>query len=590
MPEPESLCPVTSINQGTTGQYPKGTLLSDIIRAQNGKFPFPCNGRGTCGKCRVKAKGQLSEPSLFEQTALSPEDLASFVRLACQTHIFGPVELTFTIQEESQYILHQAVYEFAGPADSIWKGYSLETPPVISWETISRQLPPDIEPTLKALRQVGELNSLVKQVVVETLQNRAVAIHTVKMGRYGVAVDIGTTTLAAYLADLEDGRVIATSSAYNPQSSYGADVISRIGYSSVKDGLAILHRELIKAINGLIRQLTAKSAVSVTEIMIVNVVGNSSMIHFLLNVSPAGLGKAPFEPIFVSPQRHSAAELGIAAHPDGLLTVLPAIGGFVGSDISAGVLTCRMQPDKTELLIDIGTNGEVVLAGKGRMLACSTAAGPAFEGANIACGMLAGPGAIIDLAFDGEEINLTTLDGQPARGLCGTGLVRVIVELLRRGVISETGSFNHETKDPNFDSELKRYYLSRDREQPVYLSQGDIRQFQLAKGAIRAGLDLMLARLSLTPADLQTFYIAGAFGNYLHPEDAVFLGLIPDVPRDRIKTVGNTAGWGALISLLSQEATKELAHRVVGIEHVDLAGDPGFTDAFTEAMLFAPVN
>lgn len=265
---------------------------------------------------------------------------------------------------------------------------------------------------------------------------------------------------------------------------------------------------------------------------------------------------------------------------------MPGIGGFVGSDISAGILACKLNPARQEIFIDIGTNGELVLSGRGRMLACSTAAGPAFEGAMLSCGVLAKPGAIIDATVDKNEVNIITLNNEAPKGICGTGFVRTIVEMLRKGLITETGSFTSEINHPYFDREQQRFYLFKSDHQPIYLNQQDIRQFQLAKGAIRTGLELLLKHLAIKASDIDTIYLAGAFGTYLNPEDAIYLGLLPRLPVERIKAVGNTAGTGAVLSLLSQTALDDLANIVQGIEHIELAEEPDFSEVFTNAMMF----
>jgi uncharacterized 2Fe-2S/4Fe-4S cluster protein (DUF4445 family) len=472
--------------------------------------------------------------------------------------------------------------------DPLYQQRLISEPDVLCWENIAAQLPAGCKPTLDILRKIPGLSKFSGQFWVEIFANKVIDISaTPPRPKYGVAIDIGTTTLAAYLIDFRSARIVNTVSSFNPQATFGTDVISRIRYAQKPGGLKTLHELIIQAITELILQLASKTGIDLAQILQVNLVGNTGMVHLLLKVNPASLGEAPFTPNFIDVIELAPAEPGFNIHKDGLLYILPGIGGFVGSDISAGILACGLAPDKIELLMDIGTNGELVITGKGRMLACSTAAGPAFEGAKISGGMLAQPGAITDIQWtDGTEPVLITINNDPPQGICGTGLIRIIVEFLKRGVITPAGRFNPELSDPNYDPDQKRYYLVKRFQNPIFITQRDIREFQLAKGAIRAGLEIVMKKLGVTCTELETLYLAGAFGTYINPEDAIFIGLLPPVPLDRIKPVGNTAGMGAIISILSQTALQKLVATTKKVEHIELANSPDFTEVFTEAMLF----
>lgn len=584
--------PVSFKNRGAVRQAAEGTLLGSIIREEEPGFVFPCNGQGTCGKCRVRAEGGLTPPASAELRHLEPAALAAGVRLACQAKIVGPVQVELPEVASGETIVSDGYLRNQAP-DPLWRRVKLARTDPLSWEALAAALPADCRPTLSVLREIPRLPRETGELFLDILDGQVIGISA---GHdpgpcYAVAVDIGTTTLAAYLVNLAAGRIEGTASAYNPQASYGADLISRISYAAIPEGLERLHSAVIEAINRLIAELAAAKGIRTSQLVQINLAGNSCMTQLLLKVDPESLGRIPFEPVFKDPIRLTPAELGLTLNPDGLVCVLPGIGGFIGSDISAGALACDLNGDKTELFVDIGTNGEIILTGKGRMLASSTAAGPAFEGAKISCGRLAGPGAVSDLMFTASGLELVTIGNQPPAGICGTGLIRAVVELVKRGVINETGRFADGLKDPRYDPERKRYYLtgrnSADQGvEPVYISQQDIRQFQLAKGAVSAGIRLLMKKLELKAEDLFNIYLAGAFGSYLEPEDAVFLGLLPPVPKDRIKAVGNTAGMGAVITVLSRTALEDLSRLSRRIEHVELADDPEFTEVFTEAMLF----
>ncbi|MCL6590792.1 MAG: ASKHA domain-containing protein [Firmicutes bacterium] len=584
----ETFHEVLFIPQGYTCKSPGNSLLGDLIKAKNLSLAFPCNGRGVCGKCRVKVSGAVSDPTPAELKGLTGEELSSGIRLACQVRILGPVTVEISSSADSLSILTEGFPE-ALPAHSPARRVIVPADADPSWERIARHLPPQVIPPLWLLQEIPQISKDTGDIAVALIENHIIALKAAAQLKtiYGVAVDIGTTTLAAYLIDLLQGRIIQTAAAMNPQGGYGADVISRTGVASETEGLNQLHQLIIGAINGLIIELAQKAGISPEEILQLNLAGNTCMTHLLLKVNPARLGRIPFEPVFKDLVKLYSGQLGLAMNPRGLVYVLPGIGGFIGSDITVGVRACKLDANKPELFIDIGTNGEVVVTGKGKMVAGSTAAGPAFEGAGIACGMTARPGAILGVEFREGRLAITTIDNLEPRGICGTGLVRLMVELLRQGIISKSGRFSEEAQaDPNLDLGQKRYYLTRNKPIEVYLAESDIRQFQLAKAAFRTGWTLLLRRAGIEPRELQTVYLAGAFGAYLRPEDAVFLGLIPPVPLERVKPVGNTAGVGTVLSMLSKDALAELRSLSAAIEPVELAGDPDFMEVFAEGLKF----
>jgi uncharacterized 2Fe-2S/4Fe-4S cluster protein (DUF4445 family) len=584
---------VSLINQGYTCKIADGNLLGDMLKGEELPHSFPCNGRGICGKCRVKVSGPVSAPTPAELKRLDREELSSGIRLACQVRILGPVIVEISGAAESLTILTEG-FSKANPAypisgDPPARRVIIPAAAALSWESLNKYLQSQVAPPLHILQKLPQISKDVGELALALIENQIIALKPSAelQGIYGVAVDIGTTTLAAYLVDALQGRIMQTAVAVNPQGGYGADVISRIGLASEPEGLERLHQLIIGAINELIIELVQKAGISSGEILELNLVGNTCMTHLLLKVNPAQLGKLPFEPVFKGLVRVAPTDFDFTINPNGLVNILPGIGGFIGSDITVGAWACKLSPDKPELFIDIGTNGEVVVTGKGKMVAGSTAAGPAFEGAGIACGMTAKPGAISGVEFQDGQLIVTTIDHLAPRGICGTGLIRLIVELLRKGVITESGRFTEKAvNDQKLDWEQKRYFLARNGSTAVYLSEKDLRQFQLAKAAFQTGWRLLLKRVGLEPQELETVYLAGAFGTFLRPEDAVFLGLIPPVPLERIKPVGNTAGIGTVLSMLSKDALSELSSLSANIEPVELAGDPTFMEVFTEGLMF----
>ena len=576
---------VLLVNQAIKRMVPGGTLLADLIRETTPGFAFPCNGQGTCGKCLVKISGEITAPTALELERLDARELTAGWRLACQTRVKGPLQLEYALAARpgvsfaAELPDHLKIQPRWGRLDLKVKGRA--------WEQVAEILPKDLTPSLKALRELANLPESLETLSVEYLDHRiiAIAVPGSLAERYGVAVDVGTTTLAAYLVNLQTAAVIATAATFNPQISYGADVLSRISYAGQAEGLNRLNQVLLEAINSLITNLTKMATIDHDQILQVNLVGNTCLIHLFLKLNPTSLGRIPFEPVYRGLLQLNSIESGLRLNQEGLVILLPGIGGFVGSDITAGVLACEMGPTKRELLVDLGTNGEIVLSGHGRIVAASTAAGPAFEAAGIACGMLAEPGAVKDIIFTEGGFTLVTIADQPPLGICGTGLFRLITELRRREIIAANGSFSTQANDRHYDPLTKRYYFVKDGGTPIYLSQEDIRHFQLAKGAVRAGVELVLRELGLTAAELERIFIAGAFGSYLQAIDAIYLGLLPPVNPERVKTMGNTAGQGSVLSLVSTAALEDVNRLASMVEHLDLANNPEFTTIFTEALL-----
>lgn len=579
------------------GDFEAGTPVMEVLRTLHPGFAFPCNGRGTCGKCRVRvAEGEVSPPNEQEMAFLGPELIHTGIRLACQCKITGSVCFALAVEESGSIL--RAGEAKQNDFDPFCRIYLLNKANSFPWsweelqEVFALQFPKEtanpLEVTLPALQSLAALPAGVSPVMAEVVENRVVRVSygPNPPRQMGVAVDLGTTTLAAYLVDLSNGRILETAAEYNPQRTYGADLINRITHAAEPGGLEQLRAAVTGAINRLLGELTVKAGIATEEILRIHLAGNSVMTMLLLGVSPAGLGRKPFIPAFTSALRLTPLETGININPAGVVCILPGIGGFVGADLTAGIMACGLAPDRTEMLIDLGTNGEIILTGKGRILAASTAAGPAFEGANIACGMTATAGAITDFKFTPDGIWTKTLHDALPKGICGSGLFRIVTEMLAQGMISETGRWEVDASDPNYDPESKQYYLARGEEVSVYLSQGDIRQLQLAKGAIRAGVELLLEHLGVRAEELDTIYLAGAFGTYLQPGDALRLGLLPRVSMDRIRAMGNTAGAGTVQSLLSRRVLAKVEETAIQVEHIELAELPGFTDRFAEAMFF----
>ncbi len=397
--------------------------------------------------------------------------------------------------------------------------------------------------------------------------------------RYGAAVDIGTTSIVCFLMDLDSRQELSHASALNPQVQFGADVISRIEYS-VENGPDRLTGCVRETICGLLEETAASAGIKTSEIERAVFVGNTCMHHLFLGISPASLAAAPFEPMVKEAVTLKADELGLKTIPGAEVTVLPNIAGFVGAD-TVGCMAAA-EFDKREdltLLIDIGTNGEIVLGRKDFSLACSTAAGPAFEGAKIECGMRAVEGAISHVSLENGKIKCSVIPersvNQEASGLCGSGLLDAVAVLLKTGNIDETGKLCTE-------DDSSRFYLKDE----VYISQKDVREMQLAKGAIAAGIELLAKEAGVQVSDIETVLIAGAFGNYMDPESAFITGLIPKELYGRVQHIGNAAGEGAKKVLLDREELETASRLAKETKHIELAGSEDFQDVFVDNLGF----
>ena len=404
-------------------------------------------------------------------------------------------------------------------------------------------------------------------------------------GSYGVAIDIGTTTVVASLIDLSTGEEADSFSCLNSQKSCGQDVITRIHYADENEGgLAALQRLILDDLRGLIGRLLEQKGLPGEAIKDVTVAGNTTMIHLFGGVDPHCLSAAPYKPAFEGPFETTAGALGFPLAPNCPVYCLPAVAAYVGGDITAGILACGVDEARDRLLfIDIGTNGEMVLADRGRLFACSCAAGPALEGMNITCGMRAADGAIEDVTIEGESVRWATIGGAPPCGICGSGLLALVSEMRSHGLIDESGRLTAHPLVTNVDGK-KRVQL--DAEHDVYLNQKDVRQVQLAKGAILSGVVTMLKAASLAPEDLDRVIVAGQFGAHLKAASITGSGLIPEVLQDRITYAGNTSISGAAICLLSKEQRAQCERAVDGIQYIELSTLEGFDKVFVESLKF----
>ncbi len=598
-----------------TAYFEAGTNFRDAALELGIVIESTCAGIGTCAKCKVNIKDGVSPPAKVEAQLLTPQELAKGVRLSCQARLTG--DSVCVIPQESLIFGDQIMTEGPRgrfPLDPGVKKILVPVPPAALGEKYF-----DFEKLLAELQQRGHRishyhfhavrkiapllrdNDYTITAVVDDGQLLAVEAGDTTPTLYGVAVDIGTTTVAAKLLNLNTGQVTAVASALNPQKAYGADVISRINYIvEHPGGLELVHRLIIKQINELITQLCANAGIPPENIYKLAVAGNTVMQHLVLNIDPRNIAYKPYTPAFQGPATLAAKELGFKIHEHGVVYVLPNLACFVGSDITSVLTVLDLEEqDAIQLVVDIGTNGEMVLGSKNKLLCSSSPAGPAWEGAYITWGMRAARGAIERAEIIDGDLQFRTIGGVDPLGICGSGLLDLVCEFVRAGVIDKTGRILNVDELPASAGEKLRARLVHhengsnhiavakiDEERSIMLMQKDIREVQLAKSAIAAGIKILMTELSVQPEDIANVYIAGAFGNHVRGQDAIDSGLIPAVPVERIKFIGNAALAGAEAVLLSQEARRKAEHLAAIVGYVEISDRSDFHELFVESMHF----
>ena len=593
-----------------------GTRLVEAAAEAGLVIEVPCGGEGLCGKCRVIVTSGAAEPNATERNWFSAEELSAGWRLACQSSVAGPtdVEIPPVSRAAAEHKILVRASGVIGPADDphVQKRYLEFPPPKRGDDTpdvlrIERSLdngPLEIDLTL--LREIpARLREAEFRGTAVVAEGRLLDIEpgNTETDAFAVAVDIGTTTLVGTLLDLGTGSEWAVTSRLNPQTRFGDDVLSRILHARQKpDGLRQLHETIVQAIDEIISELCRLAGIPAERIYEVAMAGNTTMQQLLCCVDTRALGEVPFVPATGRALRLRAVELGLHIHPRGAAYVMPVIGGFVGGDTVAGVLATGLgDDDAMALFVDIGTNGEIVVQANGKLLAASTAAGPTFEGARISCGMRGAAGAIEKVVVDGH-LRTNVIGNVPPAGLCGSGLIDVAAELLCHGLLTPQGRLLTPDELPTgVLADLARRVLLQDGRvsfllasaaetadhRPITLTQRDLRELQLATGAIRAGIGILLRQAELEPKQLQRVLIAGGFGNFIRRSNAQRIGLLPhEIEHRRIRYVGNTSLAGTRLTALSRQArvlAEELARRT---EHVDLSTDVEFQLAFADAMIF----
>jgi uncharacterized 2Fe-2S/4Fe-4S cluster protein (DUF4445 family) len=628
---------------GRRGRFPSGTTVLDAARSLGVDIDSVCGGRGICGRCQVSpgigefpkhgiisAADHLSPLGELEATYREDRGLAGDRRLSCTATVRG--DILVDVPPESQVhrqVVRKALDVRTFIVDPVVRLHYVEvTPPELAsptgdlarlFEALEREWElTDLEADLEVIRQLQPaLEAGRYGVTVAVHEGRQViavwpGLHETA---YGVAIDVGSTTIAGHLANLADGAVLASNGVMNPQIRYGEDLMSRVSYAMMHpEGATEMTAAVRKALDGLIAALAMKAGIKRVEILELAIVGNPIMHHLLLGIDPTPLGGAPFALATDRAVSMSAAELGLRAHPGARVYVLPCIAGHVGAD-TAGVILAE-EPhlaDRLTLVVDVGTNAEIVLGDRNRLLAASSPTGPAFEGAQITGGQRAAPGAIERVRIDRDTLEprfrvigvdawstepaflaaIAAGDGPGITGICGSGIIEVVAELFLAGVVTADGVIDGSlaARSPRIvpDGRTFSYVLHDPTPNEVsgpriLITQNDVRAIQLAKAALYAGVRLLMDQLGVDAVD--EIRLAGAFGSQIDTTHAMILGLIPDCDLTSVRSAGNAAGTGALIALLSGAARTEIEGVVRRVEKIETAVEPRFQEHFVEAMAF----
>ncbi len=613
-----------------TVEVEEGTTIAEAAQRGDVFINNLCGGEGVCGECRVQvlkgeARADESITAFFSQQELDEGFL-----LACQTKIRGDLEVEIPPEsriEEEQIItgeraegegkesetVPKEVPELAiSPFKPLVRKIYLELPPptlednITDMERVSRELRRKLgwhsyEISFNCLQHLSDnLRDHDWKVTATVVKDKGgyriqkIEPLNTTSRNYGLAIDVGTTTVVAQLLDLRTGKVIDVDGTHNMQAQYGEDVISRMIFACDRNGLHPLHQAVIKNINSLIETLTKKNKIPPDEINAIVAAGNTTMSHFLLNLTPCSIRLEPYVPTADIYPQILAKDIGIHISPSGIMEALPSVASYVGGDIVAGVMSCGIvERAEVQGLIDIGTNGEIAIGNSEWLVCCSASAGPAFEGGGTRCGMRATRGAIERVEILDGRVEYQTIGNASPRGICGSGLIDCIYELVKNGIIGADGKFNSELRDPRLRSEdeIPQYLIAGPEEtetkNAIVITESDVDNLIKSKGAVFAAIRSLMNYIGLAFDQLDTFYVAGGFGNYLNIPKAIAIGLLPDMAQEKIRFVGNSSLTGARMALLSEAAFEKCVNISKSMTNVDLSNYQPFMDEYV-AALFLP--
>lgn len=560
-----------------------------------------CGGNGNCGKCRIQIielVGESNEPTEKEREKLSQKELESGYRLACQLRISGKLKVFIPPESRSEgrRISESTIEEEVELLPAVRKIHVKIREPSLEdqlpdVERLKREIG-DFRISLQLLRKLPFLLRRSKWDITAVLwRDELLSVEKGDTSErcYGVALDIGSSKLICHLVDLKSGRTLSRKFSENPQVAYGEDIVSRITYASrSEENLKRLQKIVVEELNRLIEESCRDAGIEVEKIYEAVIVGNSVMHHIFFGIPPNFIGASPFTPAVGDFISYSAKETGLRINEEGRVTSLPLIAGFVGADAVSNLLSTRIyRKEELSMVIDIGTNTEILLGNSERILVCSAPSGPAFEGAHITHGMKAVSGAIEKVRINGDEIEYETIDGERPKGICGSGMIDIIAELYKNGWINRNGKIIREDKAVLRDS-LKCIIVVPPEEswngREIYISERDISEFLMAKGAIKAGWMTLAEKLGISGEEIERIYIAGSFGRHIDFESAKIIGLLPEVEKERIIFAGDSAIAGAKMVLKSIKEREEIARALEKVEYVELSADRDFYRTFVRAI------
>jgi len=603
---------------GLKTKVPAGTTLLDAAHKVGIYVSSICGGDGYCGKCKViidRSEKFQSRPT----TLLTPNEIRENVVLACQTKVLS--DMTVTVPElhslkTSQILMDTDAHRFSELTGEVREGM-FKFDPLVRRFTAEMSAPtvqdntadhermylaireqtdaPIMQTGFRILQKLSRLLVETNYKVEVTIGRRGETTEVIEIepdkhskGNFAVAVDLGTTTVVAHLLDLTNSVTIDTEATYNSQINFGEDYIRRIIYAEENIAFDEMQNRIVRDVNNLVVTLAERQRIDLQDITAIICAGNTAMVHFLLNLDPSRIRKEPYiaSVSFVPPIR--AAEVGIQINKRGLLYCLPSVAAYVGSDIVAGVLTTRIYTKKgISLFVDIGTNGEVVLGNRDWLVCASSSAGPAFEGSGVKHGMRAGAGAIEGLSISGDgSIEFKTIGGGRPVGICGSGLLDTLAELFVNGVMDRTGRFKtSDNKRLTEGDEGLQFQLvpAGNGYNQIVITQADINNLVRSKAGVFAAIKVLMESTQTNPEDLEAIYLAGGFGNFLNVRQAITIGMLPDVPLEKIQFVGNTSIAGAKTVLLSRKALKAAEKIAKNMTYFDLMSHPGYMDEFIKA-------
>ena len=622
---------VTFLPDGKEVEVEAGITLMQAAEKAGAYINSLCGGKGVCGKCRVQVTNGKVLADKHSIGFLSKEELNEGFVLACQTKVTNDMQVLIPPEsrlEEEQIMIQGAMVDYSQP-EKVFVA-KLPSDPLSLFEPLVQKIYlelkepsgedniADIDRIMRELKRRTEYQSF--EISLRCLQGLAHKLRdnswkvTATIARhgdlwrilqiepgdtsdqnYGLALDVGTTTVVAQLVNLKSGNVLGVAGSHNLQSHYGEDVISRMVFACSKEkGLNPLHVAIIKNINNMIKTLTKENGIDITQITAIVAAGNTTMSHLLLGLIPCSIRLDPYVPTAHFFPQIRAAELNIHINPEGTLETVADVASYVGGDIVAGVLACGIADrPQVKALIDVGTNGEIAIGNNDWMVCCSASAGPAFEGGGISCGMRATRGAIERVEINDGRVMYRTIGKARPRGICGSGLIDSIYELVRNKIIGQDGKFNLATHDKRIvekDDEaafIVAFSKETETAKDLAIKESDISNLIRSKGAVFAAIKSLVDYVGLGFNDIDTFYVAGGFGSYLDIPKAIAIGLLPDIDLKKIKFVGNSSLMGARMALLSTHAferTVKIASRMTNIE---LSTYLPFMDEYV-AALFLP--